>query len=148
MNKKLEIASRLKDFAEKKFNGLAGLSRALGMKDRQGLNPYLAGKSFIGGEYLLKLSDLGCDINWLLTGTTINGKEAIRANHVKEPASEYEADFEKQLEKLELELEKVKARNYDLIEENRSLWDAIKELGYEKQVLRLLNSKINPGDQK
>ncbi|MEW6701840.1 MAG: hypothetical protein AB1298_03905 [Bacteroidota bacterium] len=145
MNKKLEIAFRLKNFAEKKFNGLAGLSRALGMKDRQGLNPYLSGKSFIGGEYLLKLSDLGCDINWLLNGTTINTREA---NLVKEPSSEYKVDFEKQLEKLELELEKVKARNYDLIEENRSLWNAIKELGYEKQVLRLLNRKISSKEKK
>lgn len=64
---KNDIGQRIKEFAEKKYRSVAELTRVLGV-DKTYFTPYIKGKSILGGEMLSKLSDLGCDINWLLTG--------------------------------------------------------------------------------
>jgi transcriptional regulator with XRE-family HTH domain len=73
------IASRIREFQEKNFKSAAEFARALFMKP-QSLNVYLSGKSLPGSDVLIKLRDLGCDINWLLTG---------KSNIIKEPSSSY-----------------------------------------------------------
>jgi len=66
-NSNLPTAERLRLFAKEKFNTIAELERAMG-KNKGYLLSYLNGRSMLGGETLKQLSELGCDINWLLTG--------------------------------------------------------------------------------
>jgi hypothetical protein len=103
-------------------------------------------------ENLLEgLAREGVDVNYILTGEINKGAGTMGVN---EELAEYRTNFEERLSRIEGELEKVKARNYDLIEECKQkdqqiavLWEAVKELGLENQVLRIFNSKINPGNQ-
>lgn len=66
VNKNL-VAERLKEFA-KRFDSLVELARLLEMKTPQQLQPYLTGKSLPGFELLVRLRNLGCDPNWLMSG--------------------------------------------------------------------------------
>jgi len=66
MKEKLEIAQRLRNFAEK-FGGPAGLSRELKITPQQ-MNDYLSGRRMPGNKMQNKLRDLGCDIVWLMYG--------------------------------------------------------------------------------
>lgn len=67
MLSKSEVAKNLREFAENNFKSNAELSRQLGMSP-QALQGYLEGRSIPGGQILANLSELGCDIKWLLTG--------------------------------------------------------------------------------
>ena len=62
----MNIGEKIRIFAENKGFSLAELAELLGMKP-QSLQVYLSGKSNPGSEILMKLKDLGCDINWLLS---------------------------------------------------------------------------------
>jgi transcriptional regulator with XRE-family HTH domain len=62
----MTIGEKIRFFAENKGISLSELARLLGMKP-QSLQVYLSGKSLPGSEILMKLRDLGCDINWLLS---------------------------------------------------------------------------------
>lgn len=79
MNKKFEISQRLKTFVEKNFSSVSDFARVMG-KDRTFFTPYLSGKSILGGEILSRLNDLGCDINWLLTGNKDLGNYIVKDN--------------------------------------------------------------------
>jgi len=68
MSEITEIGHRIKLFGERKFKSVAELSRKLHYKNRQQIYDYISGKSYPGGELLIKLAKLGCDINWLLLG--------------------------------------------------------------------------------
>lgn len=61
------IAARLREFAYSRTDKLSDFARLLDMLP-QTLNSYLSGKITPGAELLVKLSELGCDIDWLLTG--------------------------------------------------------------------------------
>lgn len=61
------IGDRLKEFADKNFGSVNGLERALGM-NRNSLSQYVYNRNTPGSNLLIKLRELGCDINWLLTG--------------------------------------------------------------------------------
>jgi phage repressor protein C with HTH and peptisase S24 domain len=63
----MTIGNRLKQFAEQNFDRLQDFAAALGMK-LPSLYDYFNGKTQPGTPILLKLHNLGCDINWLLTG--------------------------------------------------------------------------------
>lgn len=65
---KVAIGNRLKEFCDKKFDGVKEFSEAIGMKTRNQIYDYFNGKYLLGSEYLAKIVELGCDINWLLTG--------------------------------------------------------------------------------
>ena len=67
MLSKDEVAINLRKFANDNFKSLAELGRKLGMRP-QNLQIYFDGRSYPGGQVLGKLSELGCDINWLMTG--------------------------------------------------------------------------------
>lgn len=110
MNKKIEIGARLKEFAKKNFDGIAGLERAIG-KTPAFFQNYLNGRSYLGGETLSKIQSLGCDINWLL-----NGEPA--ASIVKEP-EETATDYK--IKALEERTTKLESKLFQLTEENESL---------------------------
>ncbi len=74
MKEKIFIAKRLREFAYSKTDRLKDFAGSLDMSP-QTLNSYLSGKISPGSELLIKLSDMGCDIDWLLTGTDKNPKE-------------------------------------------------------------------------
>lgn len=65
----VEISKRLREFGEKKFSSMAEFARSLGMRP-QTLNNYLSGSIPIGATMREKLSKLGCDNEWLMTGKT------------------------------------------------------------------------------
>ncbi len=67
MREKSLIASRLREFAYSKTDKLSDFARLLEMLP-QTLNSYLSGRITPGSELLVKLSEMGCDIEWLLTG--------------------------------------------------------------------------------
>lgn len=62
-----EIGDRLKDFGIKRFGDVKKFAEALGMKPPSLYN-YFNNESKPGAEFLLKLIELGCDVDWLLTG--------------------------------------------------------------------------------
>ncbi len=62
-----EVAINLRKFAKDNFKSIAELGRQLGMRP-QNLQIYFEGRSYPGGQVLGRLSELGCDIDWLLTG--------------------------------------------------------------------------------
>lgn len=62
----MNIGEKIRIFAENKGFSLVELAELLGMKP-QSLQVYLSGKSNPGSEILMKLKNLGCDINWLLS---------------------------------------------------------------------------------
>ena len=147
LDKKLEIGLRIKEFGENKFPSIASFSRSIGMNNRQGLNPYLKGRSFPGGEMLSKLVELGCNINWLLTG---EGAMQYSTGHtVKEASVPYNAVRRiEELEKKFEEIDKLKARIYDL---ENLLKECINEnvsLDFRNKVLSVLVAATNDHIQK
>lgn len=103
MSKKLEIGIRLKEFAKKKFDGIASLERALGKTPAYFQN-YLNGRSYLGSEILIKLQELGCDINWLLNGTP-------SPSTVKEPEVPYSSAIDERFKALEERLNHLEKMN-------------------------------------
>lgn len=80
------IGDRLKEFARAKYGSLAGLARAMEVQS-QSLTPYLNNKTTPGSVFQGKLRDLGCDIEWLMTGKESvfghNGTNSNATNLVK-----------------------------------------------------------------
>lgn len=71
---KIEIGKRIREFAELKFKTIKALGEALGMS-QQNLNAYVNGKARPGANMLKKLSELGADVTYILTG--ISTKDEI-----------------------------------------------------------------------
>lgn len=69
MFKYAEIGSRMRYFGENKFSTMADFARALAIEPVN-LTPYLNGRTRPGNKLQNKLRDLGCDIEWLMTGKT------------------------------------------------------------------------------
>jgi len=61
------IGERLKEYAIQ-YGSSTDLAKNLGLSP-QHLNAYISGRSKPGADILIKLKELGCDIDWLLTGT-------------------------------------------------------------------------------
>jgi transcriptional regulator with XRE-family HTH domain len=86
------LGERIKIFAKQRFNTLKELAAALEISPQQ-LNQYTSGKREPGCKILSKLLDLGCDINWLLSGSKISESYKIitlenRINELKETLTE------------------------------------------------------------
>lgn len=62
----MSIAERLKQFAES-IGTKSELARKLDMSPQQ-LNAYISGRSKPGADIIIKLKEIGCDTDWLLTG--------------------------------------------------------------------------------
>lgn len=66
-NLHLGIGERMRIFAKRKYKTLKGLSDAMKISPQQ-LQQYVSGRREPGAKILIKLLQLGCDINWLLGG--------------------------------------------------------------------------------
>jgi len=62
----MKFGEKLRFFALEKFGSLTELAKALGMSIGH-LSQYVNEVNKPGMEFFLKLQDLGCDINWLLS---------------------------------------------------------------------------------
>ena len=102
LNKK-EVAQNLRMFGYKKFGTMKKFAEALDMNPSTLYSGYLNGRSLPGPLLLVKLIDLGCNINWLLTsrGTPVQG--------------EAEKDY---IIKLEEELNSLRVSNSKLMQNN------------------------------
>ena len=102
LNKK-EVAQNLRMFGYKKFGTMKKFAEALDMNPSTLYSGYLNGRSLPGPQLLVKLIDLGCDINWLLTsrGTPIQGETEKEHIH-----------------KLEEELNSLRISNSKLMQNN------------------------------
>lgn len=69
MRTKEAISERLRQFYVEKYSTQADFARALGIVP-QNITPYLKGERSPGAKMQSKLRDLGCDIEWLMTGKT------------------------------------------------------------------------------
>lgn len=115
---KEEVAKRLKIFGIEKFGKLSILASNLDMLP-QSLQKYTSGESLPGAEILSKLSDLGCDIEWLLLrkenpsdtpgndNESLNRKDRIILSQAEE------------LTMMKVKLEELKQRILELEEESR-----------------------------
>jgi transcriptional regulator with XRE-family HTH domain len=65
---KTVISGRLRRFGKERFGTMALFASELGISASALSSNYLSGRSIPGGEMMLKLLLLGCDINWLLLG--------------------------------------------------------------------------------
>ncbi|MBP6672196.1 MAG: helix-turn-helix transcriptional regulator [Bacteroidetes bacterium] len=87
LNKK-EVAQNLRLFGYKRYGTMKKFAEALDMNPSTLYSGYLNGRSLPGPVLIVKLIDLGCNINWLLTSretpfTEIakeNGKGAVEEN--------------------------------------------------------------------
>lgn len=77
ISEKEKIGKRLREFGEGKFDSIAEFARALGMAP-QNLNSYLSGLFTPGNKMQARLRDLGCDIEWLMTGIHRDAAYAAR----------------------------------------------------------------------
>ncbi|HUI30724.1 MAG TPA: hypothetical protein VLX91_10940 [Candidatus Acidoferrales bacterium] len=94
------VAERLKEFA-RRFDSLAELARLLEMEYPQQLQHYLTGRSLPGFELLVRLRNLGCDPNWLMSGET----KSPSASALNEENLKY--DDEKMRLEVEEEIDRV-----------------------------------------
>lgn len=93
---KYATGNRFKQIADKLFDGnLSELARNLEMKP-QALTKYVKGESMPGGLILIRLYDLGVNINWFLTG---EGEMLLEseASFVSEPIEEYLGKLEREM---------------------------------------------------
>lgn len=67
-NLNIGIGERIRLFARKKYNTSKKLAEAMDISPQQ-LQQYISGNREPGSKILLKLLQLGCDINWLLSGS-------------------------------------------------------------------------------
>ncbi|GAB1351061.1 hypothetical protein MASR1M107_32760 [Ignavibacteriales bacterium] len=66
---KKEIADRLRYFAHMKFGSLKLLAKELGVTSST-LSQYATGKSIPGNTMQNRLREIGCDVEWLMTGNS------------------------------------------------------------------------------
>jgi len=65
---RIGIGGRIRIFAKRKYGTLKKLAEAMLISPQQ-LHQYISGKREPGSKILVKLLKLGCDINWLLSGS-------------------------------------------------------------------------------
>jgi transcriptional regulator with XRE-family HTH domain len=75
---KQAVGIRLREFGESRFPKIKDFAEALGMPPSSLQSSYFNGRSLPGAELLLKLMNLGCDCNWLLTGDGDNEIKSVK----------------------------------------------------------------------
>ncbi len=111
MSKAAEIAQRLRQFGKNHFGSMSKLAEALDMTPQQ-LNDYLSGRITPGNKMQGRLREIGCDIEWLMTGEKKHGGldtspavgDPIIAFHAPSGMSE---EKRKQIQKMINELSKL-----------------------------------------
>lgn len=111
-----EIGNNLVIFAKENFKNLTGLANEIGLS-LNAFQPYYKGKSILGGKLLAKLADLGCDINWLLTGSYSENNSEDQFQITNEKFNQLKKDVDDLKELLILALKE----NKDLKENNKKL---------------------------
>lgn len=81
----ISIGERIKTFAKKKYGKMTRLANAMEITPQQ-LHQYTSGNREPGSKILIKLLNLGCDLNWLLGGVEKpeSYKLAILENEIKQ----------------------------------------------------------------
>lgn len=70
-NGKGTTAGRLRYFAHAKYGSIKALAKAMGVSPST-LSQYTTGKCIPGNIMQERLRSLGCDIEWLITGSSVN----------------------------------------------------------------------------
>lgn len=113
------LQDRLKIFA-KHIGSAAKLAEKIDMSPQQ-LTQYTNGKSKPGADILLKLCELGCNINWLLTGRgeMLLGEET---QETKETTKDIKItnDNNSELTEIKAELEKIRKDVIELKKHNNN----------------------------
>ncbi|MEP0860596.1 MAG: helix-turn-helix transcriptional regulator [Ignavibacterium sp.] len=80
----MDFTKKLRLFAEN-FGGISKLADALGIA-QPSLSRYLSGEVKPGLDFIIKLKDLGCNINWLLSEDDKSppGTEKLLEQRIKE----------------------------------------------------------------
>ena len=81
LNKK-EVAQNLRLFGYKRYGTMKKFAEALDMNPSTLYSGYLNGRSLPGPVLIVKLIDLGCNINWLLTGRETPYTELAKENGI------------------------------------------------------------------
>jgi transcriptional regulator with XRE-family HTH domain len=103
-------------------------------------------------DTLQKLAGVGVNINYLLTFNET--KYGAIVGQVKEPIDNDGSciakditELKNEIKKVREEIEEVRARNRELINDREKCWEFIKQLGLENQFLKIFVDKINPVKQ-
>lgn len=112
-----EIGQRLRQWGSSRFPSQAAFARALGLVP-QNLTPYLNGITLPGNTIQAKLREIGCDIEWLMTGKTGYGSKKHSAAAVRERYEDYipknlPEKTRKQIKQMCEELSKLDATEID-----------------------------------
>lgn len=67
IKQKKEIGERLREFGKTRFGTLTKFEEELGLA-KGGLSQYTRGRNALGSNMIIKLKEMGCDIDWLLSG--------------------------------------------------------------------------------
>lgn len=125
---KINIAERLKRFSDSKAPSYAAFARDIGMHPSSFHSTYLKGRSIPGGELLIKLALMGCDLNWLLLGI------GLPPDPEEDELAMYIGYLEKQLDlqrkKLELIVaakEEIKRNAARFLEQNPGVKSALRD---------------------
>jgi len=70
----MTLGNRLKQFADENFSTVGEFTKHLGI-NRENAYRYFNNTVAPGSEVLIRLAQMGCDINWLLTGKVENQKK-------------------------------------------------------------------------
>lgn len=107
MLKTKEIGHRLRIWGLDRFKNLGEFSKELQV-DYSTLQRYLTGKIKIGQDSFVRLVEMGCDIEWLLTGESKYVKNPEDNNIINEKLTEYEKN---RISDLLMEIEELQKEN-------------------------------------
>jgi len=133
---KIEVGNRLRHFIKQKFSSYELVAAKLGMKSPS-LQTYLRGESLPGAEILSKLSDLGCDIEWLLLRKENPGEVSGNENETIIRKDKIIISQAEELMSMKVKLEELKQKILELEEEQREL---MREMG-KKRVVEITEKK-------
>jgi transcriptional regulator with XRE-family HTH domain len=118
-----EIGARLRSFAEGRYKSMVAFAESLGVSASQ-INDYLSGRRTPGNTMQSRLRDLGCDIEWLMTGKrSIRYRDSQKTPAVGESLYELSsvtpltAQQRKKFERLARRLRKLSAKDLDKVDE-------------------------------
>ncbi len=125
---KYATGKRLKSIADALYDGnVSELARKLEMKP-QALRKYVTGESMPGGLVLIRLHDIGININWFLTGT----EQMFHQTHparISEPMEQYLAL---------LESDELSKEEQHILDELLKFSNALEELDISEPLRRAL----------
>lgn len=125
---KYETGKRLEKVADLLYEGnRSELARNLKMKP-QALTRYVKGDSMPGGLILIRLHEIGININWFLTGEGEALLESYDLN-VKEPIKDYLANIESDL---------TEGTEKETLEEVKKFSEVLKEMDISASLQRAM----------